>query len=70
MVGPENVLKKACFWVPYLRAYCKALRYPFELIFCVVVKDKFANVFLKNYAYRIAFAVYPESQIRGRSTVP
>ena len=45
---PDNVLKKACFWVPYLRAYCEALRYPFELIFCVVVKDKFANVFLKK----------------------
>ncbi len=48
VVGPENVLKNACFWVPYLRAYCEALRHPFELIFCVVVKDKFANVFQKK----------------------
>ena len=49
--GTQNVLKIACFWVPYLRAYCEALRYPFELIFCVMVKDKFANVFPKNHAF-------------------
>ena len=48
--GTRKCAKKACVFAPYVRAYCEAHRYPLELIFCVILKDQFANDFPKNHA--------------------
>ena len=69
MVGPENVLKKACVFAPYVRAYCEAILYPFELIFCVILKDQFANVFQKITLNGFDLRFIQSLKVHGLTTV-
>ena len=68
--GSQKCAKKACFCVPYLRAYCEALRYPFELFFVWQSRTNLRIFFEKITLNGFRLRFIQSLKVHGRSALP